>query len=129
MEATIDGWCDDAFLEVGEAFVGNFAERGDVGAAVSVMVGGQEVVNLFGGWASPAAGLPWRSDTLVNFYSVGKPIVGLLALQLIDAGLIGLDDPITSVWPEYAVRQGNHHGSPCAVPPSRGAGNPRAAHQ
>jgi CubicO group peptidase (beta-lactamase class C family) len=103
MEATIDGWCDDAFVEVREAFAGNFAERGEVGAAVSVMVGGQEVVNLFGGWANPAADLPWRSDTLVNFYSVGKPIVGLLALQLVDGGLIGLDDPITSVWPGYGT--------------------------
>lgn len=103
MEATIDGWCDDAFVEVREAFAGNFAERGEVGAAVSVMVGGREVVNLFGGSASPAADLPWRSDTLVNFYSVGKPIVGLLALQLVDAGLIGLDDPITSVWPGYGT--------------------------
>ena len=29
-------------------------------------------------------------------------MVGLLALQLVDAGLIGLDSPIASVWPEFA---------------------------
>jgi CubicO group peptidase (beta-lactamase class C family) len=103
MEATIDGWCDDAFIGVSETFAANFAERGEVGAAVAVIVGGREVVNLFGGWASHATGRPWRSDTLVDFYSVGKPIVGLLALQLVDAGMIGLDDPIASVWPEYAT--------------------------
>jgi len=103
MEATIDGWCDDAFVGVSEAFNANFTERGEVGAAVSVIVGGREVVNLFGGWAGGTTEHPWRSDTLVNFYSVGKPILGLLALQLVDAGMIGLDDPIAVVWPEYAT--------------------------
>ena len=34
-----------------------------------------------------------RRDTLVDFYSVGKAFVALLALQLVDAGPLGLDDP------------------------------------
>ena len=50
-----------------------------------------------------SGGHPWQPDTIVNFYSVGKAIVALLALQLVDAGLIGLDDPIASVWPEFGV--------------------------
>ena len=29
--------------------------------------------------------------------------MALLALQLVDAGLIGLDDPIAAVWPEFAA--------------------------
>ena len=46
---------------------------------------------------------PWQHDTLVDFYSVGKAFVALLALQFVDAGAIGLDDPIATVWPEFAV--------------------------
>jgi CubicO group peptidase (beta-lactamase class C family) len=103
MEATIEGWCDETFAGVSDAFAADFTERGEVGAAVCVIVDGREVVNLFGGWASGAADRRWRSNTLVNFYSVGKPIVGLLALQLVDSGMIRLDDPIASVWPEYAT--------------------------
>ena len=45
--------------------------------------------------------MPWSPETLVNFYSVGKAIVALLALRLVDRGLIGLDDPVISVWPEF----------------------------
>ena len=39
----------------------------------------------------------------MNFYSVGKAFVALLALQLVDAGVVGLDDPIASVWPEFGA--------------------------
>ena len=64
---------------IADAFEGNFRERGDVGAAVCVLVGGVPVVDLIGGDARP--GLPWRHDTLVNVYSVGKAIIATLLLQ------------------------------------------------
>ena len=86
-----------------ESFADNFAERGEVGAAVCVIIDGRVVVDLAGGWADEAAQRPWLRDTLVDFYSVGKAFVALLALQLVDSGLIGLDDPIASVWPEFAT--------------------------
>ncbi|HEY4946944.1 MAG TPA: serine hydrolase domain-containing protein [Acidimicrobiales bacterium] len=103
MDAPIAGKCDVRFGAVREAFAGNFAGRGEVGAAVCVMVDGRAVVDLVGGWADEAGERPWRPDTLVDFYSVGKPIVALSALQLVDAGLIGLDDPIVTVWPEFGA--------------------------
>jgi CubicO group peptidase (beta-lactamase class C family) len=99
----IAGQCDAAFSSVRDAFADNFAERGEVGAAVCVIVNGDVVVDLVGGWADASGGRPWQHDTLVDFYSVGKAFVGLLALQLVDAGVIGLDDPIAGVWPEFAV--------------------------
>jgi len=88
---------------VREEFARNFAERGEVGAAVCIVVDGATVVDLAGGWADPTTHAPWRPDTLVDFYSVGKAFVALLALQLVDAGLIALDDPIANVWPEFAA--------------------------
>ena len=103
MDAPITGHCDARFGAVREEFARNFAERGEVGAAVCVMIGGTTVVDLAGGWTDAARLTPWRHDTLVNFYSVGKAFVGLLALQLVDAGLIALDDPIAAVWPEFAA--------------------------
>jgi CubicO group peptidase (beta-lactamase class C family) len=102
VDVPIVGRCDEAFAGVRDAFAESFAERGEVGAAVCVLVDGEVVVDLAGGWADEARSRPWQPDTLVNFYSVGKPIIGLLALQLVDAGLIGLDDPISDVWPEFA---------------------------
>ena len=103
MDTPISGHCDPRYASVRDAFEGNFLERGEVGAAVCVMVRGEAVVDLVGGWADEARTQLWRRDTLVNFYSVGKAIVALLALQLVDDGSVGLDDPIASVWPEFAA--------------------------
>lgn len=97
----ISGQCDAAFAEVREAFAGNFAERGEVGAAVCVIVDGNVVVDLVGGWADEAQTRRWQADTLVDYYSAGKAVVALLALQIVDTGLIGLDDTLASVWPEF----------------------------
>jgi CubicO group peptidase (beta-lactamase class C family) len=98
----ISGWCREEFGAVREAFAANFAEQGEVGGAVCVIVDGEVVVDLVGGWADRLRRRPWEATTMVNFYSVGKAVVGLLLLQLVEAGLIGLDDPIASVWPEFA---------------------------
>ncbi len=103
MSTPIGGTCASRFDGVREAFATSFAERGEVGAAVCVIVDGEIVVDLHGGWADEARTREWQPDTLVNFYSVGKAIIGLLALQLVDEGVIGLDDPITSLWPEFAA--------------------------
>ncbi len=106
MTTPISGQCHEAFATVRTEFTRNFDERGEVGGAVCVLVGGEVMVDLVGGRTAaendPIA-QPWQHDTIVNFYSVGKAVVALLALQLIDAGLIGLDDPIASIWPEFAA--------------------------
>lgn len=105
METAISGTCDPRFADVRDAFAANFAERGEVGAAVHVIVRGEVVVDLVGGWADESCTRAWRHDTLVNFYSVGKAIIATLVLQLVDAGVLSLDAPIAEVWPEFAVGQ------------------------
>ena len=51
MTTAVQGRCEPAFATVREAFAANFAERGEVGAAVCVIVDGRTVVDLVGGWA------------------------------------------------------------------------------
>ena len=103
MDAPISGYCDERFTAVREAFAANFVERGEVGAAVCVMIDGETVVDLVGGWADETCTRPWQPDTMVNVYSVGKAIVAMLALQLVDDGTLLLDQPIADVWPEFAA--------------------------
>lgn len=103
MDIPISGRCDERFALVRDAFAANFAERGDVGAAVCVMIDGEPVIDLIGGWADEARTRPWQPDTMVNVYSVGKAIVALLVLQLVDDGTLSLDQPIADVWPEFAA--------------------------
>ena len=103
VSAPISGSCDPRFLQVRTEFTRNFTERGEVGAGVCIIVENQVVVDLVGGWSDEERGRPWLPDTMVDFYSVGKAFIALLALQLIDSGEVGLDEPVASVWPEFAA--------------------------
>jgi len=103
MDAPVTGSCDARFTQVKEEFARNFAERGEVGAALHVIIDGATVVDLAGGWRDEDRRQQWQPDTLVDFYSVGKAFLALLALQLVDGGLVGLDDALATVWPEFAA--------------------------
>ncbi len=99
---SIDGVCDRRFAAVRDAFAANFAERGELGAAVAVAVGGRFVVDLWGGWADGARRRPWRQDTLVNFFSVGKGLSAVCVHGLVERGLVDLDVPVAHYWPAFA---------------------------
>ncbi|HEX7135856.1 MAG TPA: serine hydrolase domain-containing protein [Iamia sp.] len=86
-----------------DAFAANFSERGEVGAGVHVIVGGEVVVDLVGGWADDGRARPWTDETIVDVYSAGKGLLALLVLQLVDEGALGLDQPIAEVWPEFGA--------------------------
>jgi CubicO group peptidase (beta-lactamase class C family) len=101
METPVDGWCAPGFEPVRAAFADNFALRGEVGAGVHVILGGEVVVDLVGGWADEARTRRWQTDTIVDVYSVGKAILALLVLQLVDDGTLTLDTAVAEVWPEF----------------------------
>ncbi|MFI5005582.1 MAG: serine hydrolase domain-containing protein [Solirubrobacterales bacterium] len=103
MSTPIEGRCAPGFALVREAFEANFAARGEVGAAVHAIVAGEVVVDLVGGWTDEARTRPWRHDTIVDVYSVGKAILALLTLRLVDEGRLALDQPVAEVWPEFAA--------------------------
>lgn len=104
MDLPVSGHCDVRFAAVSEAFAANFLDQGEVGAGVTVLLRGEPIVELVGGWRDASRTEPWQTETVVNVYSVGKAIVGLLLLQLVDRGEVRLDDPIASIWPEFAAK-------------------------
>jgi CubicO group peptidase (beta-lactamase class C family) len=103
VDVPIGGACAPGFEGVRDAFVANFAERGELGGAVCVRLHGQVVVDLWGGWASEDRTQEWTPDTIVDVYSVGKAVVATLLLQAVDDGTISLDTPVAEVWPEFAA--------------------------
>jgi CubicO group peptidase (beta-lactamase class C family) len=98
----VNGHCAAGFEGVRDAFARNFAEHGEVGAAVSVTVGGEPVVDLWGGHADRARTRPWQRDTLVNVYSTSKGMTALCAHLLADRGELDMDAPVARYWPEFA---------------------------
>lgn len=97
------GTCDARFERVREVFESGF-ERGDeVGAAVSVVLDGERVVDLWGGHMDEARSRAWQRDTLVNVFSTTKGMTALCAHRLVDQGKLDLDAPVVRYWPEFAA--------------------------
>jgi len=101
--AEIHGSVDPKFEGVRRAFAENFESAGEIGAAVSVVVEGRTVVDLWAGHADPERTRPWERDTLVNVYSTTKGMTALCAHQLVDEGKLDLDAPVARYWPEFAA--------------------------
>ncbi len=100
--APVSGECDSRYGRIRETFEANFAERGEVGAAVCVYENGRKVVDLWGGWADRDTRRPWERATLVCMMSVGKSLAALCVLILADRGAIDLDAPVADYWPGFA---------------------------
>jgi len=101
-DLNIDGTCDPAFAAVREALERNFTERGEIGSAVCVYHQGKKVVDLWGGHMDQERTRPWREDTMCLYYSVTKSTCALCVHILADRGLVDLDAPVATYWPEFA---------------------------
>jgi CubicO group peptidase (beta-lactamase class C family) len=98
----IGGHHDPEFAAVRDAFLENFERDDEVGAAVSVVVRGRKVVDLWGGWADGARTRPWAERTTVCMMSVAKGVTGICFNMAVDRGLIDVDEPVATYWPEFA---------------------------
>jgi CubicO group peptidase (beta-lactamase class C family) len=103
MSVNVQGHCDDRFAEVAREFERSFAERGEVGASVAVVVAGETVVDLWGGHADAERTRPWDKDTLSVIMSCTKGATALCAHLLASAGELDFDEPVATYWPEFAA--------------------------
>ncbi|MDQ1075153.1 MULTISPECIES: serine hydrolase [Microbacterium] len=96
------GTYDERFAGVVDAFIENYAREDELGSAVSVVVDGRSVVDLWGGWQDAERTLPWEADTIVCMMSVAKGISAIAFNMLLDRGLVDVDAPVAHYWPEFA---------------------------
>ncbi len=101
---TIDGTCKKGFERVAETFTKNFAEKGELGASLCLTVGGETVVDLWGGIADSKTNAPWKKDTLSIVFSCTKGATALSAHMLASRGKLDLDAPVTELWPEFGQK-------------------------
>ncbi|WP_297507598.1 serine hydrolase [uncultured Caulobacter sp.] len=73
-----------------------------VGVSALVWQDGQARYFGAAGMADREAGKPMRRDTLVQIYSMTKPVTGVALMQLWEQGRFGLDDPLSLYLPEFA---------------------------
>jgi len=102
MNIEVQGYCDEKFAAVKEAFRKNFEANLEVGASFAATVDGKFVVDIWGGYADAAMTRPWEKDTIVNVFSTTKVMTAICAHMLIDRGQLDVDAPVAKYWPEFA---------------------------
>lgn len=102
--ADVQGHCDARFAPVRAAFVGNFSDRDELGAAVCIFHHGEKVVDLVGGWRDPERTQRWTPDTLVNVWSSTKGVTAICFAMLVERGLMRYEQPVAAFWPEFAAQ-------------------------
>ncbi len=101
--ADVSGTYDERFAGVADALARNLDDGLDVGASVAVLIDGEPVVDIWGGYADADRTTPWERDTVVTVFSTTKTMTALCALILADRGELDLHAPVSRYWPEFAA--------------------------
>jgi CubicO group peptidase (beta-lactamase class C family) len=101
--ADIHGTCDERFAQVQEVLSDNLDAGNDLGASVAVQIGGETVVDIWGGHVDQDQTVPWERDTIINVWSTTKTMAALCCLILADRGEVDLHAPVATYWPEFAA--------------------------
>jgi len=104
----VAGSWDDRFVGVRDALAELIESGQDVGCSACVVVEGEIVADVWGGWTDVEKTKPWERDTITNVWSTTKTMTALCALLLADRGELDVDAPVATYWPEFA-QQGKEH--------------------
>jgi CubicO group peptidase (beta-lactamase class C family) len=101
----IHGVCPDRFTAVRDAFAANFTDApeglDEQGARFSVCIGGEPVIDLWGGHADPARTEPFTDATLTPVFSTGKAVMALMIATCVERGLLAYEVPVAAYWPDF----------------------------
>jgi len=101
--ADIKGTITDARFEKLGLLLSDTLDSGeDVGASVCVTVGGETVVDIWGGHSDQAKTTEWQEDSITNVWSTTKTMTFLSALTLVERGQLDFYAPVAQYWPEFA---------------------------
>jgi CubicO group peptidase (beta-lactamase class C family) len=100
--AEVQGTCEPRYESVRTTLAGQLDRGEDLGASVAVLVRGEPVVDIWGGWADEDKTRPWERDTITNVWSTTKTMTFLCALMLYDRGELDFHAPVATYWPEFA---------------------------
>ncbi len=95
---TVDGASDPAIQALLEEFV---AFSGEPGIAVAWTHDGGPPHTQTAGLASLQDGIPLDADSVFRVGSGTKPLLVAVLTQLVDEGVLGLDDPLGDILPAY----------------------------
>jgi len=97
------GFDADRLARVRDAIVSDIENGRCHGVALRVARRGTTVLDLCEGYADRAAGTPLRRDSVFASMSVAKQFTNVLALSLVERGLLKLHAPVAEVIPEFGT--------------------------
>lgn len=86
-----------------EAALERAVELGEVGVQVAAYQGNELVVDAWIGPTDYPTGAPVDGDSMFPVFSVSKAMVTTAVHLQADRGLLDIDNPIATYWPEYAA--------------------------
>src|SRR5512132_789730 len=98
----VQGHVSQGFEAVYDAFVENFAERGELGGACCAYHRGEKVVDLWGGVRNKPTGEPWEQDTMVVVHSATKGLAAMTLAIAHSRGWLDYEQRVAHYWPEFA---------------------------
>jgi CubicO group peptidase (beta-lactamase class C family) len=98
----VEGQVRRGLEAVREAFVGNFAKRGELGGACCAFDHGERVVDLWGGIRNKQTREPWEHDTMVIVYSATKGLAAMTLAVAHSRGWLDYEERVCTYWPEFA---------------------------
>jgi len=98
----VEGLCQQEFQAVADQFIANF-EGEEVGASLCITIGGETVVDLWGGMKAGTSPENWEENTVSVVFSCTKGATALCAHHLIDQGVLDIHEKVGHYWPEFAT--------------------------
>lgn len=95
---------DPRFRPLVESFRQLFQRRKDGGGAIAVYQHGMPLVDVWAGYADVETGRPWEADTTAMSFSTSKGVASSLVHRLVQRGVLDVDEPIATWWPEFAAQ-------------------------
>jgi CubicO group peptidase (beta-lactamase class C family) len=102
MTTTVQGFVAPGFEELADTFE-QTNRNSPGGSALSVLISGEPVVDLWAGTANPYTSSAWEADTPTVVFSCTKGIMSLLIGRLVQDGRLELDAPVSAYWPEFGA--------------------------
>ncbi len=93
---------DGLIKRIAPLFAENFAQFGELGAAISIWQNGNPLLDLHGGFRDANRQKPWAADTLVLIWSATKGLGSACLLHVLQENAITIEQRVAEFWPEFA---------------------------
>lgn len=98
-----------------QGYLDSLIQSGVPGCSAAIYLHGEPVFSYCTGYADQEKTRPTAPDDIYYIYSCTKPVTVAAAMQLVEQGKLGLDDPVCRYLPEHADAYYLQDGKPVTV--------------